>query len=111
MSLMKTYWGRTPARLTNIMRPLLSGREGGYADMKKVQILLQDMKRAQQLADFLTPIPGDFFLVSGSSVANAKSLIGILALKMGEPVELRIVGCSKEDEEKVLDKLRDGFLL
>ncbi len=79
--------------------------------MKKVQILLQDMKRAQQLADFLTPIPGDFFLVSSSSVANAKSLIGILALKMGEPVELRIVGCSKEDEEKVLDKLRDGFLL
>ena len=79
--------------------------------MKKVQILLQDMKRAQQLADFLTPIPWDFFLVSGSSVANAKSLIGILALKMGEPVELRTVGCSKEDEEKVLDKLRDGFLL
>ena len=28
--------------------------------MKKVQILLQDMKRAQQLADFLTPIPGTF---------------------------------------------------
>ena len=79
--------------------------------MKKVQILLQDMKRAQQLADFLTPIPGDFFLVPGSSAANAKSLIGTLALKMGEPVELRIVGCSKEDEEKVLDKLRDGFLL
>ena len=79
--------------------------------MKKVRIMLQDMKQAQRLADFLTPIQGDFFLVSGSSVANAKSLIGILALKMGEPVELRIVGCSKEDEEKVLDKLRDGFLL
>ena len=49
--------------------------------MRRVQIQLPDMKHAQQLADFLTHIPGDFFLVSGSAVANAKSLIGILGLK------------------------------
>lgn len=79
--------------------------------MTRVQIQLPDMKRAQQLADFLTPIQGDFFLVSGSAVANAKSLIGILALKLGEPVELRIIGCSKENEEKVMARLRDGYMI
>ena len=80
--------------------------------MKQVQILLHDMKRAQKLADFLTLIPGDFFLISGSAVANAKSLIGILALKLDEPVQLRIVGCNKENEEKVMARLEgDGYLL
>ena len=79
--------------------------------MRRVQIQLPDMKHAQQLADFLTNIPGDLFLVSGSAVANAKSLIGILGLKMGEPVELRIIGCSKENEEKVMERLRDGYML
>lgn len=77
--------------------------------MTRVQIRLQNMKRVQELAQFLTPIKGDFFLVSGSSVANAKSLIGILALDLNESVEMRMMGCSKEDEEKLMAKLRADY--
>lgn len=77
--------------------------------MTRVQIRLQNMKRVQELAQFLTPIKGDFFLVSGSAVANAKSLIGILALDLNEPVEMRMMGCSKEDEERLMAKLRADY--
>ncbi len=77
--------------------------------MTRVQIRLQNMKRVQELAQLLTPIKGDFFLVSGSAVANAKSLIGILALDLNEPVEMRMMGCSKEDEERLLEKLRADY--
>lgn len=77
--------------------------------MTRVQIRLQNMKRVQELAQFLTPIKGDFFLVSGSAVANAKSLIGILALDLNEPVEMRMMGCSKEDEDRLMEKLRADY--
>ncbi len=77
--------------------------------MTRVQIRLQDMKRVQELARFLTPIRGDFFLVSGSAVANAKSLIGILAMDLDTPVEMRLMGCSKEDEDKVIEKLKADY--
>ncbi len=77
--------------------------------MTRVQIRLQDMKRVQELARFLTSIRGDFFLVSGSSVANAKSLIGILAMDLDTPVEMRLMGCSKEDEDKVIEKLKADY--
>ena len=39
----------------------------------------------------------------------AKSLIGILSMKLDEPVEMRLMGCSKEDEEKILAKLRAEY--
>ena len=77
--------------------------------MLRVFIRLQDMKRVQELASFLTPIPGDFFLVSGSSVANAKSLIGILSMDLNARVEMRIMGCSPEDKERVLQKLKAEY--
>ena len=77
--------------------------------MTRVKIRLQNMKRVQELAQFLTPIKGDFFLVSGSAVANAKSLIGILALDLNEPVEMRMMGCSPEDEERLMKKLRADY--
>ena len=77
--------------------------------MTRIQIRLKNMKRVQALASFLTPIHGDFFLVPGSAVANAKSLIGILSMKLDEPVEMRLMGCSKEDEEKILAKLRAEY--
>ena len=77
--------------------------------MTRVKIRLQNMKRVQELAQFLTPIKGDFFLVSGSAVANAKSLIGILALDLNEPVEMRMMGCSTEDEERLMKKLRADY--
>ena len=77
--------------------------------MTRVKIRLQNMKRVQELAQVLTPIKGDFFLVSGSAVANAKSLIGILALDLNEPVERRMMGRSPEDEERLMKKLRADY--
>lgn len=67
------------------------------------------MKRVQELARFLTPIRGDFFLVSGSAVANAKSLIGILSMDLDTPVEMRLMGCSPEDEERIMKKLKAEY--
>jgi phosphotransferase system HPr-like phosphotransfer protein len=81
----------------------------GMSGMTRVQIRLQNMQRAQELAQFVTPMKGDFFLVSGTAVANAKSLIGILALNLNEYIELRIIGCSEEDEQKLMAKLRADY--
>ena len=77
--------------------------------MTRVKIRLQNMQRVQELAQFLPPIKGDFYLVSGSAAANAKSLIGILALDLNEPVEMRMMGCSPEDEERLMKKLRADY--
>lgn len=58
--------------------------------MRTVKISLPTAERVQAFVEALTPLDGDFELLSGQYILDARSLMGIFGLDLTRPVELRI---------------------
>jgi hypothetical protein len=65
--------------------------------MRNVQILLSSVKQVQQFVSSLAPLKGDFELVCGNYVLDARSLMGIFGFDLTKPLNLRVYDASPEN--------------
>ena len=76
--------------------------------MKEVQISLSSIDDVKQFVQTITMFDGDFELISGKYIVDAKSILGLFSVDLSKPVTLRIeVTDSKlEDILKAISKYR-----
>ncbi len=65
--------------------------------MKIVQIRLPSVKQVQQFVGTLTSLAGDFELISGQYVLDARSLMGIFGFDLSKPLNLKIYNDNPEN--------------
>ena len=70
--------------------------------MTTVTISLNTVEKVKGFVNAVSPLDGDFDLVSDRYVVDAKSIMGIFSLDLGKPLTLQIHG----DSEKVLPLLK-----
>jgi len=58
--------------------------------MKKVNISLSTIDKVKAFVNDISRLDGDFDLVSGRYVIDAKSIMGIFSLDLSKPIELDI---------------------
>lgn len=58
--------------------------------MKEVQISLSSIDDVKQFVQTLTMFDGDFELISGKYIVDAKSILGLFSVDLSKPVILRI---------------------
>ena len=73
--------------------------------MKSVNVCLNTVDKVKGLVNAISPVEGDFDLVSDRYVVDAKSIMGIFSLDLGKTLRLDIH--SDAAAEKVLPLLQD----
>lgn len=58
--------------------------------MKEVQVCLSSTQDVQRFVSTLTSLDGDFELLSGQFVLDARSLMGIFGFDLTKPLRLRV---------------------
>lgn len=67
--------------------------------MREVQISLRTIEEVKEFVQTITMLDGDFELISGKYIVNAKSILGLFSVDLSKPVTLRIdVNDSKMNE-------------
>ena len=69
--------------------------------MQEVEISLSSIDDVKQFVQTLTMFDGDFELVSGKYIVDAKSILGVFSIDLSKPVVLRI-DVEKTKMEEVL---------
>lgn len=65
--------------------------------MQSVWIRLGSVRQVQQFVGTLTGLKGDFELVSGQYILDARSLMGILGFDLSKPLRLKVYNDSPEN--------------
>ena len=75
--------------------------------MREVQISLRTIEEVKEFVQTITMFDGDFELISGEYIVDAKSILGLFSVDLSKPVTLRIdVNDSKMNEVlTVIEKL------
>jgi len=58
--------------------------------MKSVRVFLPSVMAVKKFVECLSPLDGHFDLVDGMFIVDARSLMGIFAMDLTVPIELRI---------------------
>lgn len=67
--------------------------------MREVQISLRTIEDVKEFVQKITMFDGDFELISGKYIVDAKSILGLFSVDLSKPVTLRIdVDDSKMNE-------------
>jgi len=66
--------------------------------MKTVHVDLTSLEKVKKFAGDVSKLDGDFDLVSGRYIVDAKSMMGIFSLDLSKPVQLNIYN---ETDEKI----------
>lgn len=69
--------------------------------MQEVQISLNSIEEVKQFVQTLTMFDGDFEVISGKYIVDAKSILGLFSIDLSKPVVLRI-DVDETKMEKVL---------
>lgn len=64
--------------------------------MRTVEIRLPTVQQVQRFVNTLTALSGDFELISGQYVLDARSLMGIFGFDLSKPLTLKIYQDSAE---------------
>ena len=76
--------------------------------MKSVDISLNSVDKVKAFVNIIGKQEGDFDLVSGRYVIDAKSIMGIFSLDLSKPIQLNIHDNANADE--VIKELKDYVL-
>ena len=69
--------------------------------MKSVYVRLPSVERVQRFVDTLSSLEGDFELIAGNHILDAKSLMGIFSLDRSVPIELKVYNDSKPNIDAI----------
>ena len=72
--------------------------------MKSVQISLDSIDKVKSFVNAVNRLEGEFDLVSGRYIVDAKSIMGIFSLDLSRPIELQIH--TESGFEKVMKALK-----
>ena len=72
--------------------------------MKTVMISLNSIEKVKSFANIIARFEGEFDLVSGRYIVDAKSIMGIFSLNLYEPLRLDIR--SDEQADDVIEALK-----
>ena len=72
--------------------------------MKTVKVNINTIDKVKKFVNVLTKFDGDFDLVSGHYVIDAKSIMGIFSLDLSKPIDLNIH--TENDADVILEKLK-----
>jgi len=64
--------------------------------MRTVYISLPTVEAVQRFVEIISPLPGQFDLLSDEYILDAKSLMGIFKLDLTEPIKLQIENDTNE---------------
>lgn len=73
--------------------------------MKNVYINLPTPERVQAFVEQLSGLEGDFELIAGKYILDARSLMGIFSLDLTKPIQLKIY----DDSPVTLEALQPFF--
>ena len=73
--------------------------------MKSVKVNINSIDKVKKFVNVLTKFDGDFDLVSGHYVIDAKSIMGIFSLDLSEDLELVIQDGA--DQDAVVEAIKD----
>ena len=76
--------------------------------MKEVKIVLKSIEKVKKFVQTITKFDGEFELVSGRHIVDAKSIMGIFSVDLSNPVVLQIH--AKENEEEEILKAIQEFM-
>ena len=65
--------------------------------MRITKVFLPTTESVQAFVETLTTLEGDFELLSGSYILDARSLMGIFSLDLTQPVDLKVYTDSTEN--------------
>ncbi|MBS5509725.1 MAG: HPr family phosphocarrier protein [Clostridium sp.] len=74
--------------------------------MREVQILLKSIADVKKFVQTITMFDGDFELISGKYIVDAKSILGLFSVDLSKPVILRIEGDDSKLNE-VLEAIKE----
>ena len=70
--------------------------------MRTVAVFFSSEKNVKDFTDALIPLNGDFDLISGNYILDARSLMGIFSLDLSKPIQLKI----QKDTEETMSALQ-----
>ncbi len=65
--------------------------------MLEVKLNLTTIDKVKGFVNVLTKYDGQFDLVSGRYIVDAKSIMGIFSLDLSKEIDLKVDGCDDED--------------
>lgn len=65
--------------------------------MQSVYVQLSGAETVQKFVEQISALDGDFDLVAGNYILDARSLMGIFSLDISKPIELRIYNDTPEN--------------
>lgn len=65
--------------------------------MKDIYVRIPDAASVQQFVRTLTPLKGDFELISENCVLDGRSMMGIFSFDLSSPIKLRIYNDCEEN--------------
>lgn len=74
--------------------------------MREVQILLKSIADVKKFVQTITMFSGDFELISGKYIVDAKSILGLFSVDLSKPVTLRIEGDDSKLNE-ILEAIKE----
>jgi len=74
--------------------------------MRSVYVSFSKVDDVKKFIERISPLKGDFDLIDGMYIIDAKSLMGILAMDLTKPVQLRI----QEDSDSTMEAI-EGFVV
>ena len=74
--------------------------------MKSVQISLDSIEKVKSFVHAVNRLDGEFDLVSGRYIVDAKSIMGIFALDLSKPIKLNIHK-GRSEVEQIAESLSD----
>ena len=72
--------------------------------MREVQILLESIDDAKQFVHTISSYDGDFALLSGKYIVDAKSILGLFSVDLSKSVTLRIAASKMEEVLHAIEK-------
>jgi len=69
--------------------------------MRSVHVYFPSVMAVKKFVESISPFDGDFDLVDGMCIVDARSLMGIFAMDLTAPIELRIEKDTKETLEAI----------
>lgn len=80
--------------------------------MKMVNVYLPTTEQVQEFVGTLTSLNGEFELLSGQYILDARSLMGIFSLDLAKPIKLKVYNDSQTNMEAIAPfiakKMEDG---
>ncbi|SCP98424.1 HPr family phosphocarrier protein [Anaerobium acetethylicum] len=74
--------------------------------MAKVNVIFDTLEKVKNFVRIMSTLNGEFDLVNGNFMVDAKSILGILAIDFKRTLELRIIK-SEDDVDFILAQISD----